>query len=80
MKKYILGNVEAGENVSDSQASISTRKSSSVKITDQVLIPEEFLTETPATYSPDKKAIKAALKNGEVLGAKMVDKVNLSIK
>jgi DNA mismatch repair ATPase MutS len=80
MKKYILSNVEAGYKVKDSQAEISTRKSSSVKITDQVLIPEEFLNETPATYSPDKKAIKAALKNGDVLGAKMVDNVNLSIK
>ena len=37
----------------------------SVRVVDQDAIPAAFITEKPATYQPDKKAILAALKAGE---------------
>ena len=81
MKKYVLSNVEAGEKVQDSQATISTRKSKSVEIISEILIPKDLCNEIPATYKPDKKAIKAAIESGkEIEGAKIVNNLSLQIK
>lgn len=44
---------------------ITMRENKSVRVVDQDAIPEAFITEKPATYQPDKKAILAALKSGE---------------
>ena len=44
---------------------ITMRENKSVKVLDQKAIPSAYLTEKPAEYNPDKKAILAALKAGE---------------
>ncbi len=69
-----------GEKMSTSKVSISFRKSESVKISDIDAIPMDYIVET-ITESPDKVAIKAALKNGlEVPGCELELKNNISIK
>jgi len=72
--------MEAGEKVSDTQATISTRKSVVVNITDQNLLPLECVKIIPESLCADKNAIKKAFKSGEVPGAELVDNINLSIK
>ena len=44
---------------------ITMRENKSVRVVDQDAIPASFITEKPAVYQPDKKAILAALKAGE---------------
>jgi len=80
MKQYVLSNMESGEKVKDSQAEISTRKSTSVNIIDASLLPEYCVKIIPETKTPDKNAIKKAFKSGTVEGAEMIDKLNVSIK
>ena len=58
----------------------SFRKSESTSITDQKLIPSEYI-KTKTTESVDKTAIKKALKSGVVIeGAELLVKQNLQIK
>lgn len=69
-----------GEKMSTSKVAISFRKSESVKISDIDAIPMNYIVET-ITESPDKVAIKAALKNGlDVPGCELELKNNISIK
>ena len=69
-----------GEKMSTSKVSISFRKSESVKISDIDAIPMNYIVET-ITESPDKVAIKNALKKGlEVPGCELELKNNISIK
>lgn len=69
-----------GEKMSTTKVSISFRKSESVKISDIDAIPMSYIVET-ITESPDKVAIKAALKNGlDVPGCELELKNNISIK
>lgn len=69
-----------GEKMSTNKVVISFRKSESVKITDIEAIPMNYIVET-ITESPDKVAIKAALKNGlDVPGCELELKNNISIK
>lgn len=69
-----------GEKMSTNKVAISFRKSESVKITDIDSIPMNYIVET-ITESPDKVAIKAALKNGlDVPGCELELKNNISIK
>lgn len=58
------------------------RKSKSVEIQDEALIPAEYLTIIPEQKRPDKVAIKAAIDkmDVEVPGATVVEKKNLQIK
>jgi predicted nucleic acid-binding Zn-ribbon protein len=57
---------------------ISTRKSSSVEITDQDLVPPIF---SKVTVSLDKSAIKAAIASGEeVPGARISENLNVTWK
>ncbi len=61
-------------------AKLSWRASESVAITDTAInsLPDEFVV---ASFSPDKKAIKEALKSGiELIGCELVKKNNLQIK
>lgn len=63
----------------DPRAVISYRKSTVVNITDENSIDEQYLVPQPSKI--DKTKIKDDLKAGkEVVGAKLVDKENLSIK
>lgn len=69
-----------GEKMSTTKVSISFRKSESVKISDIDAIPMSYIVET-ITESPDKVAIKAALKNGlDVPGCELELKNNIQIK
>lgn len=59
---------------------ISFRKSESVDILDESLIPEEYIN-TKLTVTPDKVSIKKAIKSGqEILGAMLIENQNLQIK
>ena len=58
----------------------STRKSSSVNILDEKIIPEIYVN-TKVVKSFDKVKIKAALKCGvELIGAEIKESINISIK
>ena len=81
MKKYVLSNMEAGEKVADAQAQIGTRKSEAIEIIEETLVPKELCNHIPEMWKVDKTAIKKAIKSGvEVSGAKLVERLNLSIK
>jgi len=59
---------------------LSFRKSESIEIINEAQLSEDFTT-TKVTTTPNKVAIKEALKNGvEVAGAVMVTNLNLQIK
>ena len=79
LKDYLMGNL-AGEKFKTPKVAISYRTSEAVEITDEDLIPEEFLV-IKTEYKPDKKAIKDELKaGGEVEGAELVKRTSLQIK
>jgi len=81
VKKYVLSNIEAGEKVKDAQAQIGTRKSEAVEIFDETLIPKDLCNHIPETWKADKTAIKKAIKSGEdIEGAKVVERLNLTVK
>lgn len=78
LKKY-LANYLAGQKFSTPKVAISFRKTSSVNVTDMTLIPKKYLKFADPT--PDKTAIKNAIKNGErVSEAELVDGKSMSIK
>ena len=59
---------------------ISFRKSESIEITNQETLSNEYIVEK-TTYTPDKVAIKKAIKDGVVFtGAELVVKSNIQIK
>lgn len=59
---------------------ISFRKSESVDILDESLIPEEYIN-AKLTVTPDKVSIKKAIKNGQdIAGVMLVENQNLQIK
>ena len=79
LKDYLMDNL-AGEKFKTPKVAISYRTSEAVEITDEDLIPEEFLA-IKTEYKPDKKAIKDELKaGGEVEGAELVKRTSLQIK
>lgn len=58
----------------------STRKSKSVEIADNAVLPQEYMQEK-VTYTPDKKLLKEHLEQGVVIdGVALVEKTNLSVK
>ncbi len=81
MRDYLLANLqEFGEAGFSAKAKVSTRKSEAVQVLDVSQIPDEFMR-VKTTATPDKAAIKKALKNGEsVPGAAIVQNVNLVLK
>lgn len=59
---------------------LSFRKSEAVVITNEIALPAEFV-KTKTTTTPDKTAIKNAIKSGrEVAGAELQTNMNLQIK
>ena len=79
LKKY-LGYALNGEKFSTPKIALSWRRSESVVITDEALLPDNCLNVT-IVKKPDKKVIKDALKAGkEIMGAELVEKQNLQIK
>jgi len=73
---YLLG----GEKLKTDKFTFSYRTSQSVNITDESLIPAEYLN-VKETFTPDKKKIKEALADfNEVPGAEIVVKESLGIR
>jgi hypothetical protein len=68
------------EKVESPTLKLSFRKSESVEIVNEAQLTEQFTT-TKTTVTPNKTAIKEAIKNGEVVeGAVLVTNFNLQIK
>ncbi len=69
-----------GNKVETSFYKFGSRRSSSVSVYDEALLPSEYVIEKTTT-APDKKAIKEALNNGVIVtGAEIVTKTSLSVK
>ena len=69
-----------GQKFSTPKVAVSFRKSESVLVKDEYLIPDEYCDFT-VMRKPNKKNIKDALKNGkELMGVELVEKQNLQIK
>lgn len=67
------------DKFNDPKVSISFRASTRVEISDEKLIPKEYMTES-ITYSPAKALISTAIKRGEeVPGAKLLEIQNIQI-
>ena len=68
------------DTIKSDLATFSKRKSESTDIENIELIPQEFIT-IKQTFTPDKTAIKKAIKEGrEVAGAKVITNYSLQIK
>ena len=69
-----------GEKFSTAKVAMSFRKSESVLVKDEYLIPDSYCNFT-TVRKPDKKAIKDALKKGEtVFGTELIESLNVQIK
>ena len=82
LRSYISKSMQAlgDTKLETAKVALSFRKSEAVEVYDPVLLPAEF-TRTKTTVTPDKTAIKAAIKAGqEVAGATLEIKQNLQIK
>lgn len=78
--KEWLARVCEGEKFSTAKCAVSFRTSESVEIAEGATIPDAYIR-TKVTSEPDKTAIKAALKAGEVIeGCQIVTKFNTNIK
>jgi hypothetical protein len=79
LKKYLADALE-GQKFTTSRCAVSFRRSETISIADESILPKEFLKET-ITYKPDKTAIKNAIKSGkEVNGCCLVENLNTQIK
>lgn len=68
------------DRVETPRALVSFRRSESVYIADESVLPEEYVT-VKVERKPDKTLIKKALKSGEaVAGAELISKQNIQIK
>ena len=73
---YALG----GKKFETPRVAVSYRKSESVKIDDDYVIPDKWC-ELSVLKKPNKKLIKEALKKGEhIAGAELIEKQNINIK
>ena len=82
LKAYLsdMMNRAGKDKVETDDVRISFRKSESVDILDEKLIPQEYLNEK-ITVAPNKTEIKKAIKSGqEIAGAMLVENQNLQIK
>lgn len=79
LKNY-LGYALQGEKFSTPRVAVSFRRSESVLIKNENLIPDEYC-EFTTTRTPNKKTIKGALKDGkEIMGVELVEKQNVNVK
>lgn len=80
LKTYLVMHLEAGKKADVPSAQIRWRKSVTVSIPDENMIPMCFMKQV-ITTKPDKLAIKELLKAGKAVpGASLEEKQNLSIK
>lgn len=78
LKEYLSGYLN-GEKFESTEVSISFRKSDSVVVAENAIVPEEFLKY--AEPAPDKVGLKAALKAGKKIpGITLVTSQNIQIK
>lgn len=78
--KGFLGYALQGEKFKTDRVEMSFRKSESVLIKDEYLIPDDYC-EFTVTRRPNKTNLKKALKDGkEIMGVELVEKQNISIK
>ena len=78
--KGFLGYALDGKPFKTDRVVMSFRRSESVHITDEYLIPDEYKLFT-VVKKPDKKVLKDALKKGkDIMGCELVEKQNISIK
>jgi hypothetical protein len=74
----LLESIIAHGQIKTAFVTISSRKSKSVSITDESLIPSEFLR---VKTEPNKTALKEALESGQIIdGALIVENVSLNIR
>ena len=79
LKDY-LGYALGGEKFSTPKVAVSFRKSESVNITDEYLIPDEYCN-ISVVRKPDKNVIKDAIKDGKkLMGVEIVEKQNVIVK
>lgn len=79
LKAWLAGALD-GQKFSTWRCAVTFRKSEAVEIEDETLLPPELKTEK-ITYSPNKTAIKEAIKAGEEIpGCKLVERMNPTIK
>lgn len=75
-----LDEILGGEKLETPKVALSYRKSTAVKIENEELLPDEFMT-IKIDKKPNKVAIAKSLKNGEtIIGCELVEKQNLQIK
>ena len=75
-----LDEILCGEKLETPKVALSYRKSTAVKIENEELLPDEFMT-IKIDKKPNKVAIAKLLKNGETItGCELIEKQNLQIK
>jgi len=81
MKEYLSYNLQQMDikKLDTALFKLSFRKSESVVIDDQTQLPKEYI-KVKTTESPDKTALKKALKDGDVKGCHIETKQNLQVK
>ena len=78
LKKYVSSNMEPGEKVGDSRKTLRCGESKALELDENADIPAEYMV---PKFSPDKKAIKAAIEAGvAVSGARIVTNKHVVIK
>lgn len=79
LKRY-LSDALGGEKFVTDECAVSFRKSTAVNVLDEAAISAAYMTEK-VTRSPDKTAIKAAIKGGEAVpGVALVENLSVQIK
>jgi hypothetical protein len=77
LRGYVAGILKPGEAIKDANTALGWRRSTQVEIVDLSAIPEAYIK---IERFAQKGEIKAALKCGDVPGARLVDHQNLQIK
>ena len=78
--KGFLGYALDGKPFKTDRVVMSFRKSESVLVKDDYLVPDEYCN-ISVVRKPDKKVLKDALKHGkEIMGVELVEKNNISVK
>lgn len=79
LMNYLTENLN-GEKFSTGKCAVSFIKSDRVEVYNETLVPKKYFTKK-VTYSPDKNAIKALLRDGhKVGGCRLVENLNPQIK
>lgn len=78
--KGYLGYALQGQKFSTPKVAVSFRKSESVLVKDEYLVPDKYC-EFTMVRKPNKTNLKKALKDGEeIMGVELVEKQNINIK